>query len=237
MKLLSYIFVVCYWWLVVCMSFRVKSVLVLFTTFWYNYLQGEMTLRGRWFDVLMLLTSVLAFKVCTIYWHVCLSGCWTWCGWIWQVACGGVLVENNNLFSCYVSWFWWFRRFSFSRHRYLWALVVRRVACTIVHPSDLTLDVYRGVSFFVCFVLPYPCVLLVDFSLSFGGWRRYMFLVGWCFWAVELFSIEFALLCVLRPGVSFLSGFAQLFSPWSIILRCAIVWRGIAILPRAVPLF
>ena len=76
MKLLSCILLVCYWWLVVCLSFRVKSVFVFFMTYWYNYLQGEMTLRGTWFDVLMILTSVLAFKVCSVYWHVCLSGCW-----------------------------------------------------------------------------------------------------------------------------------------------------------------
>ena len=76
MKLLSCIFLVCYWWLVVCLSFRVKSVLVFFMTYWYSCLQGEMTLQGTWFDVLMMLTSVLAFKVCSVYWHVCLSGCW-----------------------------------------------------------------------------------------------------------------------------------------------------------------
>ena len=76
MKLLRCILLVCYWWFVVCQSFRVKSVLVFFMTCWYNCLRGEMTLQGTWFDVLMMLTSVLAFKVCLVYWHVCLSGCW-----------------------------------------------------------------------------------------------------------------------------------------------------------------
>ena len=109
-------------------------------------------------------------------------------------------------------WFWWFRRFSFSQHRYLWALAVRRVARTIVQPSDLTLDVYRDVSFFVCFVWLYLCVLLVDFSLSFGGWRWYMFLVGWCFWAVELFSIESCITLCLTSWC--------IFSVWI----CAIVF-------------